>query len=84
MSFQKEVLNAGSRDDMLAKNRTDVFATQCQKPGNLRLSGPPSGHGTSGGARTCERRVPANLRADSPATMPRELSAGSRENFCFK
>ncbi|GFO01285.1 hypothetical protein PoB_002779000 [Plakobranchus ocellatus] len=30
---------------------------------DLRLSGPPSGQGRSGGVRTRDRRVPADLRA---------------------
>ncbi|GFO09055.1 LOW QUALITY PROTEIN: hypothetical protein PoB_003556000 [Plakobranchus ocellatus] len=37
--------------------------------GDLRLSGHPSGQGTAGGARTRDRRVTANLRADSRATV---------------
>ncbi|GFO26686.1 hypothetical protein PoB_005319100 [Plakobranchus ocellatus] len=37
--------------------------------GDLRLSGPPSGYGTGGGARTRDRGVPADLRADSLATV---------------
>ncbi|GFO41648.1 hypothetical protein PoB_006815300 [Plakobranchus ocellatus] len=32
--------------------------------------GPPSGQDASGGARTRDRRVPADLRADSLATLP--------------
>ncbi|GFN89470.1 retrovirus-related pol polyprotein from type-2 retrotransposable element r2dm [Plakobranchus ocellatus] len=36
----------------------------------LRLSGPPSGQGASHVARTRDRRVSANLRADSLATVP--------------
>ncbi|GFN99319.1 hypothetical protein PoB_002582500 [Plakobranchus ocellatus] len=36
--------------------------------GDLRLSGLQSGQGSSGGARTRDRRVPADLRADSLAT----------------
>ncbi|GFN75112.1 hypothetical protein PoB_000161800 [Plakobranchus ocellatus] len=39
--------------------------------GDLRLSGPPSGQGAGGGARTRHRRVPADLRADSLATVHR-------------
>ncbi|GFO16806.1 hypothetical protein PoB_004331100 [Plakobranchus ocellatus] len=35
-----------------------------------RLSGPPSGRGASGEARTRDRRVPADVRADSLATVP--------------
>ncbi|GFN74732.1 hypothetical protein PoB_000123800 [Plakobranchus ocellatus] len=38
--------------------------------GDLRLSGPPSGQGIGGGARTRDRRVPADLRAESLATVP--------------
>ncbi|GFO14205.1 chemosensory receptor a [Plakobranchus ocellatus] len=38
--------------------------------GDLRLSGPPSGQGAGGGARTRDRKVPADLRADSLATVP--------------
>ncbi|GFO18061.1 hypothetical protein PoB_004456600 [Plakobranchus ocellatus] len=38
--------------------------------GDLRLSGPPSGQGAGGGARTRDRRVPVDLRADSLATVP--------------
>ncbi|GFO28430.1 hypothetical protein PoB_005493500 [Plakobranchus ocellatus] len=38
--------------------------------GDLRLSGPPTGQGAGGGARTRDRRVPADLRADSLATVP--------------
>ncbi|GFO29985.1 hypothetical protein PoB_005649000 [Plakobranchus ocellatus] len=38
--------------------------------GDLRLSGPTSGQGAGGGARTCDRRVPADFRVDSLATVP--------------
>ncbi|GFO47000.1 hypothetical protein PoB_007350500 [Plakobranchus ocellatus] len=38
--------------------------------GDLRFSGPPSGQGAGGGARTRNRRVPSDLRADSLATVP--------------
>ncbi|GFN76458.1 Arginase [Plakobranchus ocellatus] len=41
--------------------------------GDLRLLGPPSGRGADGGARTRDRRVPADLRADSQATVPPTL-----------
>ncbi|GFO45505.1 hypothetical protein PoB_007201000 [Plakobranchus ocellatus] len=37
--------------------------------GDLRLSGPPSGQGAGSGARIRDRRVPADLRADSQATV---------------
>ncbi|GFN80699.1 hypothetical protein PoB_000720500 [Plakobranchus ocellatus] len=35
--------------------------------GDLRLSGSPSGQSAGGGARTRDRRVPADLRTDSLA-----------------
>ncbi|GFN77495.1 hypothetical protein PoB_000400100 [Plakobranchus ocellatus] len=38
--------------------------------GDLRLSGPPSGQDAGGGARTRDRRVPADIRAESLATVP--------------
>ncbi|GFO39546.1 hypothetical protein PoB_006605100 [Plakobranchus ocellatus] len=38
--------------------------------GDLRLLGPPSSRSASGGARAHDRRVPADLRADSLATVP--------------
>ncbi|GFN96143.1 LOW QUALITY PROTEIN: hypothetical protein PoB_002264900 [Plakobranchus ocellatus] len=41
--------------------------------GDLRLSGPPSGQGADDGARTPDRRFPADLRADSLATVNHEL-----------
>ncbi|GFN83835.1 hypothetical protein PoB_001034100 [Plakobranchus ocellatus] len=47
----------------------DMFNKSPQQ-GDLRLSGPPSGQGADSGARTRDRRVPADLRADSQATVP--------------
>ncbi|GFO09953.1 hypothetical protein PoB_003645800 [Plakobranchus ocellatus] len=38
--------------------------------GDLRFLGPSSGQGAGGKARTRNRRVPADLRADSLATVP--------------
>ncbi|GFN86321.1 hypothetical protein PoB_001282700 [Plakobranchus ocellatus] len=38
--------------------------------GDIRLLGLPSGQGAGGRARTRDRRVPADLRADSLATVP--------------
>ncbi|GFO33881.1 hypothetical protein PoB_006038600 [Plakobranchus ocellatus] len=37
---------------------------------DLGLFGPPSGQGAGGGARTRDRKVPADLRADLLATVP--------------
>ncbi|GFO31917.1 hypothetical protein PoB_005842200 [Plakobranchus ocellatus] len=47
-----------------------VFVYNRQQQRDLRLSGPPSGQGAGGGARTRDRRVPEDLRADSLATVP--------------
>ncbi|GFO08818.1 hypothetical protein PoB_003532300 [Plakobranchus ocellatus] len=41
------------------------------QPGDLRLSGPPSGQSADGGARIRDRKVPANLRTDSLALCHR-------------
>ncbi|GFO31791.1 hypothetical protein PoB_005829600 [Plakobranchus ocellatus] len=38
--------------------------------GDLRLSGPPSGRGVGGGARTSDSRAPADFRAGSLSTLP--------------
>ncbi|GFN92084.1 hypothetical protein PoB_001859000 [Plakobranchus ocellatus] len=46
------------------------FRLSSPHQGNLRLSGPPSGRGAGGRARTRDRRVPADLKADSLATVP--------------
>ncbi|GFN92665.1 hypothetical protein PoB_001917100 [Plakobranchus ocellatus] len=46
-----------------------LYKASLQK-GDLRLSGLPSGQSAGGGARTRGRRVPADLGADSPATVP--------------
>ncbi|GFO10042.1 hypothetical protein PoB_003654700 [Plakobranchus ocellatus] len=43
--------------------------------GNLRLSGPPLGQGAGGGARTSDRRVPVDFRADSLATQRQTSSS---------
>ncbi|GFO49094.1 hypothetical protein PoB_007559900 [Plakobranchus ocellatus] len=55
--------------------------------GDLRLSGPPSGQGAGGGARTRDRRIPADLRADSLATVPPtspQLSRSLKEPWLHK
>ncbi|GFN95841.1 hypothetical protein PoB_002234700 [Plakobranchus ocellatus] len=50
--------------------RRRVLYKVCPQQGDLRLLGPLSGRGTDGGARTRDRKVPADLRADSQATVP--------------
>ncbi|GFO39599.1 hypothetical protein PoB_006610400 [Plakobranchus ocellatus] len=42
----------------------------CPQQGDLRLLGPPSGQGAGSGARTRDRRVPANITADLLDTVP--------------
>ncbi|GFO06731.1 hypothetical protein PoB_003323600 [Plakobranchus ocellatus] len=46
------------------------FYTASPQQTDFRLSGPPSGRGAGGGARTHNRRVPADPRTDSLATVP--------------
>ncbi|GFO30740.1 hypothetical protein PoB_005724500 [Plakobranchus ocellatus] len=55
------------------RNQTQKSADRrrfCPQQGDLRFLGPPSGQGAGGGAGTRDRRVPADLRAFSLATMP--------------
>ncbi|GFN74088.1 growth hormone secretagogue receptor type 1 [Plakobranchus ocellatus] len=54
----------------IPQNSWIPFNDYSPQQGNLRLSGPPSGQGAGGGARTRDRMVPADLRADSLATVP--------------
>ncbi|GFN87679.1 hypothetical protein PoB_001418500 [Plakobranchus ocellatus] len=42
--------------------------------GDLRLSGPPSGQSAGSGAQTSDRRVSADLKADSLAIFSREAT----------
>ncbi|GFO11754.1 hypothetical protein PoB_003825900 [Plakobranchus ocellatus] len=44
--------------------------TGSPRQGDLRFSDPPSGQGAGGGAPTRDRRVPADLRADSLSAVP--------------
>ncbi|GFN92265.1 hypothetical protein PoB_001877100 [Plakobranchus ocellatus] len=53
--------------DDTARFRAAIAASPQQ--GDLRLSGPPSGQGAGSGARTRDRMVPADLRADSQALL---------------
>ncbi|GFO10520.1 hypothetical protein PoB_003702500 [Plakobranchus ocellatus] len=50
--------------------KVDFLYVASLQQGDLRLLGPPSGQGTGDGARTRDRRVSADLRADSQATVP--------------
>ncbi|GFN94253.1 hypothetical protein PoB_002075900 [Plakobranchus ocellatus] len=51
------------------------------RQGDLKLSSPPSGQDADGGARTRDRRVPADLRAGSLATVPPTPRIGSALDF---
>ncbi|GFN80217.1 multiple epidermal growth factor-like domains 10 [Plakobranchus ocellatus] len=55
---------------MVAAALIALVIVKSPQQGDLRLSGPPSGQDAGGGARTRDRRVPADLRAESLATVP--------------
>ncbi|GFO01742.1 hypothetical protein PoB_002824700 [Plakobranchus ocellatus] len=55
------------RPSLMSASRSLINASQ---QGDLGLSGPPSGLGADGGARNLDRRIPADLRADSLTTVP--------------
>ncbi|GFO48347.1 hypothetical protein PoB_007485200 [Plakobranchus ocellatus] len=64
------------------QNRTNNYSALSRwdhpQQGDLRLSGPPSGQGAGGRARTRDRWIPADLRADSlPTAPPTPLTFGS-------
>ncbi|GFN76900.1 hypothetical protein PoB_000340600 [Plakobranchus ocellatus] len=65
----KGILNPIGLHESLKKRDSFLYIASPQQ-GDLRLSGPPSGQDAGGGARTRDRRVPADLRADSLATVP--------------
>ncbi|GFO02648.1 hypothetical protein PoB_002915300 [Plakobranchus ocellatus] len=54
----------------VAQEQVASPATTSPQQGDLRLLGPPSVQGADGGARTRDRRVHADLRMDSLATVP--------------
>ncbi|GFO26288.1 hypothetical protein PoB_005279300 [Plakobranchus ocellatus] len=77
ISFGPSLVHALSRSFAVSPKCMTHEITQALQPspaspqqGDLRLSGPPSGHGASGGAKTRDRRIPADLRADTLATEP--------------
>ncbi|GFN94447.1 hypothetical protein PoB_002095300 [Plakobranchus ocellatus] len=57
-------------DAYMSRNPDKRDVNISPQQGDLRLSGPPSGQGAGSGARTRDRKVPADLRADSLATVP--------------
>ncbi|GFO45309.1 hypothetical protein PoB_007181400, partial [Plakobranchus ocellatus] len=56
--------------EQLELSGADSKVLASPQQGDLRLSDLPSGQGAGGGARTHNRRVPADLRADSLITVP--------------
>ncbi|GFO49804.1 hypothetical protein PoB_007630900 [Plakobranchus ocellatus] len=52
------------------KGVSDILYIASSQQGDPRLSGPPSGQGDGGGARTRDRTFPSDLSADLPATVP--------------
>ncbi|GFO44553.1 hypothetical protein PoB_007105800 [Plakobranchus ocellatus] len=61
-----------------------LLYTAFPQQGDLRLSGPPSGQGASGGARTPDRMVLADLRVGSLSTVPPTLPSVSYLHNIFK
>ncbi|GFO35055.1 hypothetical protein PoB_006156000 [Plakobranchus ocellatus] len=51
--------------------------------GDLRLLGPPSGQSAGGGTGTRDRRIPADLRPDSPSTVPPRLPYCGKERLQY-
>ncbi|GFN85039.1 hypothetical protein PoB_001154500 [Plakobranchus ocellatus] len=56
--------------DRFVTGSSPTTAPDSPQQGNLKLSGPPSGKGAGGGARTRDRWIPADLRADSLTVPP--------------
>ncbi|GFO50557.1 hypothetical protein PoB_007706200 [Plakobranchus ocellatus] len=57
-------------DWLYIQNLNQTKQKQFTQKDDLRLSGPPSGRGAGGGTRTRDRRVNADLKADSLTTVP--------------
>ncbi|GFO32434.1 hypothetical protein PoB_005893900 [Plakobranchus ocellatus] len=77
-------------NDSAAQNsKFSIINIITPRQGDLRLLGPPSGQVAGGGARTRDKRMPAELRADSLATVPptrsrSERDLTSRSNICCR
>ncbi|GFO14215.1 guanine nucleotide-binding protein g(o) subunit alpha [Plakobranchus ocellatus] len=69
MERSKAIEKNLKEDGMQAARDIKLLLLASPQQGDLRLSGPPSGQGAGSGARTRDRRVPADLRADSQATV---------------
>ncbi|GFO39378.1 hypothetical protein PoB_006588300 [Plakobranchus ocellatus] len=74
-------MGIGTRIQTDPEDTTEIFYTEAAllffhltknispQQGDLKLSGLPSGQGAGGGAQTCDRRIPADIKADSLATV---------------
>ncbi|GFO07164.1 hypothetical protein PoB_003366900 [Plakobranchus ocellatus] len=60
----------GSNNSFIRLTRVWFLQIASPQQGDLRLSDPLSGLGAGGGARTRDRRIPTDHRADSLATGP--------------
>ncbi|GFN94927.1 hypothetical protein PoB_002143300 [Plakobranchus ocellatus] len=71
---QKPEIKKSLRGPTIHKERLGFFCVCVCKASphqvDLRLLGPPSGQGAGNVARTRDRRIPADLRADSLTTVP--------------
>ncbi|GFO49434.1 hypothetical protein PoB_007593900 [Plakobranchus ocellatus] len=69
----------GFRQSKRKQERFGFFSVATPQQGDLRLSGFPSGQGVDGGARTRDRKVAADIRADSLATVLPTPAKGNKE-----
>ncbi|GFO00676.1 hypothetical protein PoB_002718100 [Plakobranchus ocellatus] len=53
---------------------SNIVARLLTRPKMSETGSPPSGQGACGGTRTRDRRVPADLKADSLSTVPSTAS----------
>ncbi|GFO29720.1 hypothetical protein PoB_005622500 [Plakobranchus ocellatus] len=59
-----------------------IYTRLSPQQGDLRLSGLPSDQGACGGARTCDKRVPADFSTDLLATGPPTPLAREGNAWC--
>ncbi|GFN84546.1 RNA-directed DNA polymerase from mobile element jockey-like protein [Plakobranchus ocellatus] len=72
----------GTRTGVGQQFHMGMYRVVSSQHGDVRLSSPPSGQGAGGGARTRDRRVPADLRADLQATEPPTPHQAEAEEQC--
>ncbi|GFO46289.1 hypothetical protein PoB_007279400 [Plakobranchus ocellatus] len=69
--------------EMEVEIRMESITKDTPQQGDLRLSGPPTGQSAGGGPQTRNRMVPADLRADSLATVPPMHQSIHLQNRCL-